>query len=206
MKKIILVILSLISISLAYAETSNQSPDNYVETMISDVIKTLRNDSALVRSHEKLSAYVDSQIISHFDVGLMAKKIVGEQAWNKASSDDKLNLTTELKLFYEHLFAKTLAEYTDQTVKINDFLLNTNKDEAIVKAELFDKADEVESINFRLKADAGRWLIYNISVGGVDLITTYQSNFKSIVNDGGVANLVNELHKKNQALLLLKSH
>ena len=204
MKKFIFIFLSIISISLAQAEPNNQAPDQFIDTMITDVITTLKNNNELIRNHEKMSAYVDSQIIPHFDVALMARKIVGEQAWDKASSDEKSNLSLELKLFYEHLFAKTLAEYTDQTVKISSFIFNANKDEAIVKGELLEKAEENSSLSFRLKANAAEWKIANITVGGVDLISTYQSNFKSIVNEGGVAKLADELHKKNQALLLLK--
>ena len=113
MKKFIFIFLSIISISLAQAEPNNQAPDQFVDTMITDVITTLKNNNELIRNHEKMSAYVDSQIIPHFDVALMARKIVGEQAWDKASSDEKSNLSLELKLFYEHLFAKTLAAVND---------------------------------------------------------------------------------------------
>ena len=204
MKKFIFIFLSIISISLAYAEPSNQAPDQFVKTMINDVILTLKNNNELVRNHEKMSAYVDSQIITHFDVALMARKIVGEQAWDNASTDEKSNLSLELKLFYEHLFAKTLAEYTDQIVKISSFIFNANKDEAIVKGELLEKAEENSSLSFRLKANAAEWKLVNINIDGVDLISTYQSNFKSIVSEGGVAKLADELHKKNQTLLLLK--
>lgn len=204
MKQIIFIFLSFISISLASAEPIKKSPDRFVETVVNNVITTLTNDNELVRNHEKMTAYVDTQVINHFDVNLMARKIVGEQAWDNASSAEKLNLTLELKLFYEHIFAKTLAEYTDQVVNISSFIFNTNKDEAIVKAELLEKGEENSSLSFRLRANEDEWQIINITVGGVDLISTYQSNFKSIVNEGGVAKLVDELHKKNQSLLKLK--
>jgi phospholipid transport system substrate-binding protein len=204
MKQIIFIFLSIISISLASAEPIKKSPDRFVETVVNNVITTLTNDNELVRNHEKMTAYVDTQVINHFDVNLMARKIVGEQAWDNASSAEKLNLTLELKLFYEHIFAKTLAEYTDQVVNISSFIFNTNKDEAIVKAELLEKGEENSSLSFRLRANEDEWQIINITVGGVDLISTYQSNFKSIVNEGGVAKLVDELHKKNQSLLKLK--
>lgn len=196
--------LSLITLTIANAEPINQAPDQFVRMMANDVITTLKNDNELVRNHEKMSAFVDNQIIQHFDVALMARKIVGEQSWEKASSDDKLNLSIELKLFYEHFFTKTLAEYTNQTVNISSFIFNANKDETIVKGELIEKGEENTSLSFRLKANTDEWKIVNINVGGVDLISTYQSNFKSILNEGGIAKLVDELHKKNQALLLLK--
>ena len=204
MKKIIFTLLSLISISFAHAEPNIQAPDQFVVSTINEIIHTLKNDETLVKNHEKMSAYVDSQLINHFELALMAKKIVGDQAWDKASSEEQASLTLELKLFYEHLFAKSLAEYTTQTVNITSFILNKNKDEAIVKGDLLEKAEETSSLSFRLKANSDTWKIYNITVGGVDLISTYQSNFKNIVNEGGVAKLADELHKKNQALLLLK--
>jgi len=204
MKKIIFIFLSLILISFAHADSSKQAPDKFVENILNDVINTLKNDNTLVRSHEKMTAYVDSQVIIHFDVSLMARKIVGEQAWDKASSDEKTSLAIELKLLYEHLFAKTLAEYTNQTINISSFIFNANKDEAIVKGELIEKAEENASLSFRLRSNADEWKVVNVTVDGVDLILTYQSNFKSIVNEGGVAKLADELHKKNQALLQLK--
>jgi ABC-type transporter MlaC component len=66
------------------------------------------------------------------------------------------------------------------------------------------KAEEKSSRSFRVKTNATDWKIANITVDGVDLISAYQSNFKSIVNEGGMAKSADGLHKKIQALLLLK--
>ena len=205
-KNILLFFCLVISISFAHAEVIVKSPpDVFVQNVINETIAALNADPDLVQSHEKLSVYVEANIMNHFDVAYMAKQIVGQQAFNVASDTDLANLSDELKLFYVHFFTKTLSEYKDQTVKFLPFEGNVDADEAAVNGQLFEPGDETISFNFRLKKYSSGWKVINISVGGIDLIKTYQSNFKSIVRDGGVARLVAELHKKNLALAAMKS-
>jgi phospholipid transport system substrate-binding protein len=205
-KNIFLYFYLALSISFAHAETTLKSPpDVFVQNVINEVIASLNADPVLVQSHEKLSVYVEANVMSQFDVAYMAKQIVGQQAFNAASETDVSNLTDELKLFYVHFFTKTLSEYKNQTVKFYPFEGNADADEASVNGQLFEPGDETISFNFRLKKYSSGWKVINISVGGIDLIKTYQSNFKSIVRDGGVARLVAELHKKNLALAAMKS-
>ena len=121
-KNILLFFCLVISISFAHAEVIVKSPpDVFVQNVINETIAALNADPVLVQSHEKLSVYVEANIMNHFDVAYMAKQIVGQQAFNVASDTDLANLSDELKLFYVHFFTKTLSEYKDQTVKFLPF-------------------------------------------------------------------------------------
>ena len=205
-KKIILLFWILSVISFAQAETTvEQAPDIFVQNVVQDIIATLQADPILVKSHEKLSIYVDTKIMTNFDIAFMAKQIVGQQAFAAATESDLTHLNDELKLFYVHMFTKTLSEFKDQTVKFSPFEGSPEADDATVNGQLLDPSDETVSFNFRLNRMPSGWKVVNISVGGIDLIKTYQSNFKSILRDGGVAKLVDELHKKNLALAAIKS-
>ncbi len=205
-KKMILLFCALTSVSFAHAETAvKTSPDVFVQNVVQDIITSLKSDPALVQSHEKLSTYVDTKVMTNFDIAFMAKQIVGQQAYAAASEADISNLNNELKLFYVHMFSKSLSEYQDQTVKFVPFEGNPESDDVSVNGQLFDPSDETVSFNFRLNRTQAGWKVVNISVGGIDLIKTYQSNFKSILRNGGVAKLVDELHKKNLALAAIKS-
>ena len=205
-KKMILLFWVLTSISFAHAETAVKiSPDVFVQNVVQDITTSLKSDPALVQSHEKLSTYVDAKVMTNFDIAFMAKQIVGQQAFAAATESDLTNLNDELKLFYVHMFTKTLSEFKDQTVKFSQFEGNLEADDATVNGQLLDPSDETVSFNFRLNRTPSGWKVVNISVGGIDLIKTYQSNFKSILRDGGVTKLVDELHKKNLALAAIKS-
>jgi phospholipid transport system substrate-binding protein len=200
-KKIIL--LFFLAISFAQAETV-QPPDVFVQNVVQDIITTLNADPSLVHNHEELSSYVETKVMTNFDIAFMAKQIVGQQAFSTATESDLIHLNDELKLFYIHMFTKTLSEYKDQVVKFYPFEGNSEGSEASVNGQLFDPSDETVSFDFRLNKSQTGWKVVNISVGGIDLIRTYQSNFKGIVRDGGVAKLVYELHKKNSSLARIK--
>ena len=205
-KKMILLFWVLTSISFAHAETAVKiSPDVFVQNVVQDIITSLKSDPALVQSHEKLSTYVDTKVMTNFDIAFMARQIVGQQAFAAATESNLTHLNDELKLFYVHMFTKTLSEFKDQTFKFSPFEGSPEADDATVNGQLLDPSDETVSFNFRLNRTPAGWKVVNISVGGIDLIKTYQSNFKSILRDGGVAKLVDELHKKNLALAAIKS-
>jgi phospholipid transport system substrate-binding protein len=199
-KKIMYILLVTLAFThTAYAQDSTrQKPDEFLTNLANNVISRLKSDRTLLNDHEKMSAYVDSEILNHFDFTYMEEEIVGDQALNNATSEDDTSLTKELRLFYGHIFSKTLAEYDRQSVLINPYNGREDADNVLITGKLIDPGDETLIFNFKLRAQQTEWKIYDIDLGGIDLIRTYQSNFKSIVHEGGVAKLVSELHKKNQ--------
>ena len=46
--------------------------------------------------------------------------------------------------------------------------------------------------SFKLIKVDSEWKIYDVNLGGIDLINTYKSNFKQILATGGVAKLADE--------------
>lgn len=205
MKKALLFLLFLF-INLHIAHAAEYAPaDTYLTGALNEVISTLKNDPDLLRNHEQMDAYVANQIFPKFDMALLSKSIVGETLWEAASAEDRAGLTDELTLFFKHLFSKTLAEYDGQTIALNEVITSPNGKNVIVKGNLFDPKDETIAISFRMSQAPTGWKIYDVSLGGVDLIYTYKSNFKSILENGGIVQLTSELHKKNQLVSSSKS-
>ncbi|OAD22678.1 Toluene tolerance [Candidatus Thiomargarita nelsonii] len=44
----------------------------------------------------------------------------------------------------------------------------------------------------------GKWKVYNVSVGGVSLVTTYRNEFKNDVRTIGINGLINKIKKQNR--------
>ena len=205
MKKALLFLLFLF-INLRIAQAAEYAPaDAYLTGALNEVITTLKNDPNLGRNHEQMDVYVTNQIFPKFDMALLSKSIVGESLWEAASAEDRASLTDQLTLFFKHLFSKTLAEYDGQTLALNEVITSPNGKNVIVKGNLFDPNDETLPISFRMAQAPTGWKIYDVSLDGVDLIYTYKSNFKSILESGGIVQLSSELHKKNQLVSKVKS-
>jgi phospholipid transport system substrate-binding protein len=204
MKKLFLCFFLLIAFAQPSFAEEPIPASEFLKSSIDGVVTTLKNDPEMLKNYERMENYVSENILSQFDMTLLSKSIVGEPIWAKASLEEQANLTGEMTVFFRHLIAKTLSEYDNQTLAFDDETQSSDNERAAIKGRLLDKKDETIAFNFRLIKSASGWKIYDVNLGGVDLIYTYRSNFKSTLEAGGVARLAEELHKKNLTVAAIK--
>ena len=53
-------------------------------------------------------------------------------------------------------------------------------------------------VNYRLRLNHERWLVYDVVIDGVSLITNYRSQFATEVRRSGIDGLISSLATKNQ--------
>lgn len=206
MKKLLLILFLVSSYLNPVLASADEVPaDVYLKTSLNEIIDTLKSDHDLLRQHEKMDVYVSNQILPKFDFALTSKAIVGEAAWNAANENEQSNLTNEISLFFKHIFSKTLAEYDSQSLAFDEVSNSATGNAVNVNGRLLDPKDETVAFNSKMVKSPTGWKIYDVALGGVDLILTYKSNFKSIVENGGVVKLTSELHKKNEMVAAGKS-
>jgi phospholipid transport system substrate-binding protein len=202
MKKFFFSLFLIIQIHCsAYAVENTQSPIFFLEDLVNEVTSTLKNDLSITKDHLKMEAYVRNNIIDQFDMSYLTYMIVGEKVWIESKDSDRVRLISEISQFFTHIFAKTLAEYDGkQTLTFDQTSTILNAENVVLTGKLHDPSDETMPFTFKVIKVASEWKIYNVNLGGIDLINTYKSNFKQIVATGGVAKLADELHKKNQTV------
>ena len=202
MKKLLLsILLTFQACCSAYAIEGTQSASFFLQNLVDEVITTLKSDPSITHDHLKMETYVTNNILSQFDMTYMSQAIVGEVAWNQSKLSDQTKLINETNQFFMHIIAKTLAEYNGtQTIIFDQLPAMPDSEKVMLTGKLYDPTDETMAFSFKVIKVASEWKIYDVSLGGIDLINTYKSNFKSIVASGGVAKLADELHKKNQAV------
>ena len=97
-----------------------------------------------------------------------------------------------------HNFSNALSQYDNQSVSFAPIHISAEVADVIIKGKLIDPGDETSDFNFRIDKTSEGWKIYDIKLGGVDLIKTYKSDFNSTLQNGGVPKLISVLRKKNQ--------
>jgi len=55
------------------------------------------------------------------------------------------------------------------------------------------------SIDYNLEKSPDGWKAYDVTVGGVSLVTNYREEFNNVVRDSGVDGLVKTLTAKNKS-------
>jgi len=193
----LLLVSALLSSAPAYAGDANGvAPDAFIRQTTAEVIADLKADSGLIRQHGKMEAYVETKILGLFDFAYMTQQTVNEKAWNSATPEQRSDLVTEYGLLMAHAFANTLALYDNQSVTIESFQMVQNTQKVLVQGKLIDPDDGPSAINFRLVKTNDGWKIYDVELGGIDLVRTYRADFQAALRSGGVKKLLNQLHMK----------
>jgi phospholipid transport system substrate-binding protein len=69
-------------------------------------------------------------------------------------------------------------------------------DLAVVKARIVRKQETEIPIDYRRLLNGGRWAVYDVSIEGISLIGNYRTQFNSVIQRSGYADLVARLTAK----------
>jgi len=166
-----------------------------------DVAKELlesRIEAAIAALHKKdldqqeKNKQVVEIVTPIFNFPLMAKLSLGRKYWP--------GLTKEKRQRFTELFTKRLKEtylgkltlYTDQTVVYKTPVQVKRKIK--IPTELVSKDNKI-SILYKFHKSKHSWMIYDIEVQGVSIISTYRSQFDQVLNKGTIDELLLKLEK-----------
>jgi phospholipid transport system substrate-binding protein len=69
-----------------------------------------------------------------------------------------------------------------------------------VRSEVRQSCSEAISIDYAMEKGPSGWKVYDVSVAGVSLVTTYRDSFASEIRNAGVDGLIKTLSDKNRQL------
>ena len=197
--RLLLAFLLWSAVTVHAEEYDLSQPDGIVKKTVNEVLAILTTDKDLVHDPKKRENLVYTLILPRFDFSTMTKLTVGDAQWGVATPQEQSELTDEYRAFLTNIFSKSLNQYSDEKVSFLSTSLTTEND-AVVKYKVIDPTDPPALVDIKMiKAETG-WLAYDIVWDGVSLIRTYKSNFKSLLQVGGVPNLTSALRKKNQEI------
>ena len=68
-----------------------------------------------------------------------------------------------------------------------------------VKTEITQSSSQPINVDYALSNSTGKWLVIDLIIEGVSMITNYRSQFGTSVRTNGVDGLLKELKNKNNA-------
>ncbi len=206
------VTLLFISNSLAAANPSLQPPDELLKKATLDMLHSINNHRAEIRKKpEKLQSLVEEIILPHLDF-ITASKIVMGKYWRRASKEQKIRFIRQFRTLLLRFYSSALAEYlSDRNKDLADDLIRyyplkmTDEDGPItVRAEVRVENGQPIPIHYRLHKTHKGWKIFDVSVEGVSMITTYKNNFATQLKTDGIDAMIASLEEKNRQMLTKK--
>ena len=198
MNRIIPVILFLV---LAFpVQTAELAPDQIARNATDKIVALLKaNKAEYSRDHKKLYAMVDEQVLTHFDFRAMSRTVLGRH-WRAASEDQRARFIAEFRELLVRTYATALLKYNDEEIVYLPFRSSPDDRTATVRSEVRrkDGAPPI-AIQYSFYRTDNVWKVYDVTIEGASLVSTYQTTFAARVQKEGLDALIASLAQDNKA-------
>jgi len=150
----------------------------------------LSEDPALAR------ALVEEYITPHVDLQSFSKLVLGKY-WRKATAEQRQRFLTQFHALILRTYATAVTTYTGIELEYLPMREESRENFATVRTIIPRSGGEGAKVNFRLHCRNNVWKLFDVSIAGVSMVTTYRSAFSSEVKRSGLDGLIKVLEEKN---------
>jgi len=207
--------LGLLLLSLSAFGASAQAsvaPHQMLEGVTQELITQLKAEKdAIDQKHEHLFEVVEKVLLPHVDLEVMSRYVLGKH-WRTASEEQRQRFSAEFKNLMVRFYVSALLEdpaQLDELLANSDNLISylpvetdesTNKTRVRAEVHMPNGGPRVP-VSFNLFLKDGNWMLYDVNVDGISLVSNYRSSFSTEVVRDGLETLIERLVVRNEELL-----
>ena len=172
------------------ADADAASPKAVVQTTVDSILASLRKpDFDSTKDRDAIKA----KIVAAFDDTAMAQSVLST-AWRDATPEQQAEFKRLLQQTIEDTYLDRVQEYTNESVEFRNEEIRDNR--ATVNTFVITKSGEIP-VNYKLrKRNDGRWLVYDVEVENVSMVSSYRDTYRDIVSRDGVDGLLEQMRAK----------
>ncbi len=197
MRAIVGIVLSvLLSLGMSSVRAQHLAPDVLVKKTIDEIVSEVKRDRSMVANSQKLMELVDSRVLPHFNFTRMTMLAVG-RPWRDATPAQREQLVHQFRTLLVRTYSTALEQYRDQTIEVKPANLKAGDSRATVHTLISQSGGPSIPMDYRMENSANGWKVYDVSVEGVSIVTTYRSTFTTEVSKGGIDGLIKTIVNQN---------
>jgi phospholipid transport system substrate-binding protein len=194
-----LLALAVTASLLAAAPASAGAPLDQQRQQVDRVLKVL-DDPELKKETKAKDRRVAVRKIANeiFDFGETARRSLGRhwQARTPAEREEFVQLFTDL---LERSYISRVELYGGEKIQYLSDVVESS-DQARVLTRLLTKGGGEIPIEYRMHRKADRWLVYDVIIEGVSLVSNYRTQFNKIIQTSSFQELVRKMKTKQEEL------
>jgi phospholipid transport system substrate-binding protein len=178
-----------------YASAANGVTAEVKKTV--DEVVRIVSDKEMKKNDQKRRQALKKTISKIFDYSEMAKRSLGKH-WNQRSADEKNQFTELFASLLENSYASKIESYNNEKIV---YLKETiDSDHAEVKSKVVTTKRDEFTLDYRMINQNGKWMVYDVVIEGVSLVSNYRTQFNKIITADGYPVLVKKLQTKTEEL------
>ncbi len=192
-----LVLLAQLYFSTVLAAAEIIAPDVMLKQTSDEVIAVIREKREQLKEDPTLVYdLVHEYILPHLDEVTIAKLALGKN-WRDASREQKVEFINEFRNLLIRTYGKSLSEFSDQEITYFPVNIKEGEQKVVVKSEVLQPGGPSIPVSYRMRIKDEQWKVYDLSIDGVSLVTSYRGTFDQEVRKGGIDGLLKYLKDKN---------
>jgi phospholipid transport system substrate-binding protein len=187
----------LIAIVAMLPSAFAQSPTDVVKALVNPALQILNDKSTDLKARQqKLRDLVSPQV---FDYTAMTRSAMGMH-WKDINQQQQQDVTQVFTAFLRDSYISRIQDFSVQSVNyVGEGDLGNGNTE--VKTTIAQPgAQSPVQVNYSLRNENGKWLIYDVAVDNISIAANYRNQFNRVINNQGFDTLLSDLKKKQQGL------
>jgi phospholipid transport system substrate-binding protein len=179
---------------------AQEAPDALVKRVADDVIATIKTDPQVQAGNAaRIHEVMESKLLPNFDFARMTALAMGKN-WRAATPEQQQRLIAEFRMLLVRTYSGALAKYRDEQIEYKPLRAAPGDTDVTVRTAVLKPGGAPIQIDYSMGKTPAGWKAYDVTVGGVSLVTSYRDEFNDQIRAGGIDGLVKVLADKNKGV------
>jgi len=192
---VLYMITALFLATNVHAAVGNGVTDEVKKTV--DEVVRIVSDKEMKKNDQKRRQALKKTISIIFDYNEMAKRSLGKH-WNPRSAAERKQFAELFASLLENSYASKIESYNNEKIVYVKETLDS--DHAEVKSKVVTAKRDEFTLDYRMIRQNGKWMVYDVVIEGVSLVSNYRTQFNKIITANGYPELVKKLQTKTDEL------
>jgi phospholipid transport system substrate-binding protein len=173
-------------------------PNALLQATTLEVIAAMKQERDQHGGQQKrIASLIETKVVPLFDFSRMTQLAVA-RSWRTATPGQQAALTAAFKALLVRTYSSALSSYRDQVIEFRSLRSAPAATEVTVKSVVKQSGTAPIAMDYDMEKTPAGWKVYDITVAGISLVTSYRDSFSEMVRDGGVDGLIKALEEKNR--------
>jgi phospholipid transport system substrate-binding protein len=189
LKRLLLVLMTGLTLAFATASLAENSPTDEIRASVDAIIAILKNEQ-LDQAGKR--AEIKAVVNKRFDFRAMSQRTLATN-WKKTTDEEKNRFVDLFSQLIENSYVGKLDSYTNEKVNYTGEKVDGRK--AVVETVIITTTADVP-VDYRVYRKDDQWLVYDVTIEGVSLISNYRSSYQTIMKSEGFEGLLAKMQEK----------
>jgi phospholipid transport system substrate-binding protein len=189
LKRVLLTLITGFALAFAAMSFAGNAPIDVVRTSV-DAVLAILDDEQL--NYDDKRTQIRVIVKERFDFRAMSQRTLATN-WNKTTDEEKEKFVDLFSQLIENSYVGKIDSYTNERVDYPGEKISGRK--AVVETLIITSSADIP-VDYRLYQKGDQWLVYDVIIEGVSLISNYRSSYQEIMKKEGFDGLLAKMRAK----------